>query len=89
MTLFKLQKLTLLLVPLLALSACGTSTSLPISEEPTSEGPTTPLTYEFDNSIAKMRGGAYYEIFVRSFADSDDDGIGDLRGVADKMSYLD
>ncbi len=89
MTQFKLQKHTLLLVPLLALSACGTSTSLPISEEPTSEGPTTPLTYEFDDSIAKMRGGAYYEIFVRSFADSDDDGIGDLRGVADKMSYLD
>ncbi len=30
----------------------------------------------------------YYEIFVRSFADSDDDGIGDLNGVTEKLDYL-
>lgn len=29
-----------------------------------------------------------YEIFVRSFCDSDGDGIGDFRGVASKASYL-
>lgn len=29
-----------------------------------------------------------YEIFVRSFYDSDGDGIGDLRGVAEKVDYL-
>ncbi|CDM68040.2 Alpha amylase catalytic domain protein [Clostridium bornimense] len=32
--------------------------------------------------------GVYYEIFVRSFADSDGDGIGDLNGVTEKLSYL-
>lgn len=32
--------------------------------------------------------GVYYEIFVRSFADSDGDGIGDLNGVKEKLSYL-
>ncbi len=29
-----------------------------------------------------------YEIFVRTFFDSDDDGIGDLRGVKEKLDYL-
>ncbi|MDR0667487.1 MAG: hypothetical protein LBF90_02580 [Prevotellaceae bacterium] len=34
------------------------------------------------------RGDVYYEIFVRSFADTDGDGIGDLRGVTEKLDYL-
>ncbi|HLU23358.1 MAG TPA: alpha-amylase family glycosyl hydrolase [Bacillaceae bacterium] len=32
--------------------------------------------------------GVYYEIFVRSFADSDGDGIGDLNGAISKLDYL-
>lgn len=32
--------------------------------------------------------GVYYEIFVRSFQDSDGDGIGDLRGIIDRLAYL-
>ena len=31
---------------------------------------------------------AYYEIFVRSFSDSNGDGIGDLNGVTAKLDYL-
>lgn len=30
----------------------------------------------------------FYEIFVGSFADSDGDGIGDLRGIIDRFDYL-
>lgn len=30
----------------------------------------------------------YYEIFVPSFADSDNDGVGDLKGIDDKIDYL-
>lgn len=30
----------------------------------------------------------FYEIFVRSFADSDGNGIGDLRGIIGKLDYL-
>lgn len=30
----------------------------------------------------------YYQIFVRSFADSNDDGIGDLNGIKENLDYL-
>lgn len=37
----------------------------------------------------RKRADVFYEIFVRSFADSDGDGIGDLNGVTAKLDYLD
>ncbi|MGG3839542.1 alpha-amylase family glycosyl hydrolase [Paenibacillus thiaminolyticus] len=38
-------------------------------------------------AMGKSRG-VYYEIFIRSFHDSDGDGIGDLRGVIERLDYL-
>jgi alpha-amylase len=35
-----------------------------------------------------LRGGTVYEIFVRSFADSNGDGIGDLKGLTAKLDVL-
>jgi alpha-amylase len=34
------------------------------------------------------RGATCYEVFVRSFADSDGDGIGDLRGLIQRFDYI-
>ena len=37
---------------------------------------------------ANWQHGAFMQIFVRSYADSDGDGIGDLRGLTGKLDYL-
>lgn len=34
------------------------------------------------------KSAVFYEIYVRSFRDSNGDGIGDLRGIIDKLDYL-
>lgn len=41
-----------------------------------------------NKSDMSKKQGVYYEIFVRSFADSDGDGIGDFNGVTAKLDYL-
>ncbi len=43
---------------------------------------------QLSKPIPKKDGMVYYEIFVRSFYDSNGDGIGDLNGVTEKLDYL-
>lgn len=44
--------------------------------------------YSYDENVTNKDGSMSYEIFVRSFYDSDGDGIGDLNGVKEKLPYL-
>ena len=65
-------------------------------DEPYVEGTYSSDSYDVAEFTAETRKktneegnrGVYYEIFVRSFADSDGDGIGDLNGVTEKLDYL-
>jgi glycosidase len=41
-----------------------------------------------DSGLPWWNTRIFYEIFVRSFGDSDGDGIGDLRGLTDRLDYL-
>ena len=34
------------------------------------------------------QGAVFYEVYVRSFADSNDDGVGDLPGITSRLDYL-
>ena len=81
-----IKKLTslLLLTSLLTMTSCvpnseSTSDSIDSSEI------LPPLDYEIDPNITNTDGGVYYEIFVRSYADSNNDGIGDLNGIKNKI----
>lgn len=42
----------------------------------------------FGADLDWWKGGNFYQIYPRSFKDSDGDGIGDLKGIASKISYL-
>ena len=45
-------------------------------------------SYPVDTNVTNENGSMSYEIFVRSFYDSDSDGIGDINGVTLKLDYL-
>ncbi len=72
-----LQGLFLLAVLAITLAGCAQ----PLFAKPTP----TPIAYQtpdwFDDAVL-------YSIFVRSFADSDGDGVGDLNGITNRLDYL-
>lgn len=43
---------------------------------------------ESETDLPWWNDRVFYEIFVRSFNDSDGDGIGDIQGIIDKLDYL-
>jgi alpha-amylase len=59
-----------------------TATKIHTPVEPVTETP------EEENGYPWWNESVFYEIFVRSYYDSDGDGIGDLNGLVEKLDYL-
>lgn len=78
------SKIAFCLLGFLSLLNCSTP------ESPTDEVPDNSVLIDV-NSIESdpwWDDAVFYEIFVRSFYDSNGDGIGDLRGLIEKLDYL-
>ena len=68
-------------------SVDGTTESVEETAEPAVESPMIQANAGEVNVIDdKYR--TYYEVFVYSFYDSDDDGIGDIKGLTEKLDYI-
>lgn len=76
------KRIILSLLLILLIPSCVPSAPTTV---PTPQAESTPgITAE-----AWWSSAVFYEIFVRSFNDSDGDGIGDFNGVTQKLDYLD
>lgn len=75
--------LSLLMLLALLLTSSALASCTPQEQPPEVETPPTP---EVDPINDNYR--TFYQIFVGSFADSNGDGIGDLRGIINRFDYL-
>ncbi|MDQ6423156.1 alpha-amylase family glycosyl hydrolase [Paenibacillus sp. LHD-117] len=66
-------------------AGAGTDGSGNGNSQTSSDQTPVPASYEVDEQPSRV----FYEIFVRSFYDTNGDGIGDLNGVTEKLDYLD
>ncbi|MFO1339257.1 MAG: alpha-amylase family glycosyl hydrolase [Burkholderiaceae bacterium] len=70
-----------------ALASALAATALPAAAQPVDLGPVP-----FEPSPSALpegwEHGAFMEIFVRAYQDSDGDGVGDLRGLSSRLDYL-
>lgn len=82
MTLRALRRFSLAAVLLLSFS-CGSADAYAGRRRPSVP---PPAAAQWNHEWA--RGAVFYEVFVRSFADSDGDGNGDLDGLISKLDYL-
>ncbi len=55
---------------------------------PTAAPTPTPVPEEGTEGFPWWNDAVFYEIFVRSFRDSDGDGTGDFNGITEKLDYL-
>ncbi len=78
-----------LALSVLVLSSCGRSDPYAGDEgQKVKLKKDTHSNYVFDSESTNESGSMSYEIFVRSFYDSDGNGVGDLNGVTAKLPYL-
>jgi alpha-amylase len=78
----------------LIVASCGPTppSASPFPSTPSavvSASPQTPMgTLASSDTPDWFQGAVLYEIFVRSFADSNGDGIGDLNGITEHLGYI-
>ncbi len=74
----------LIIVIIIGLMAACVPSMRPLSNKPAAASQTaaTPASYFW------WEQAVFYEIFVRSFFDSNGDGIGDFNGITEKLDYL-
>lgn len=83
----KLYKAFSILLLIAILVGCNANTPTPTATsipEPTQ----TSVASQGTEGFPWWNDTVFYEIFVRSFRDSDGDGIGDFNGIAEKLDYL-
>ena len=97
-----MRHLTPLIIMLTLLLAACAAPAAPTAPAPTAPAPTPAPTRPalappvgLDGKLAQAAGGlpwwnqtVFYEVFVRSFYDSNGDGVGDLNGLIQKLDYL-
>ena len=89
----KIILLTLALLLVLGLFAgCvfenGPESSVIESSEPEDQNPELALPVPEGVKATEDNARVFYEIFVGSFSDSNGDGVGDIRGIINRMDYL-
>ena len=95
------KSVAVLLSAAFVLSACGggdkkktTSQSEQQQEEESTEkeiqveGTEVPVNLATNLNIIEDNNRNYYEVFVASFYDSDGDGMGDIKGLIEKLDYI-
>ena len=81
-----MKPLSLLAAALLVLSCSTTPPAYAGKQRSVARTVPVPEVVQWQHDWAN--GAVFYEIFVRSFSDSNGDGTGDLQGLIDKLDYL-